>query len=88
LYCIFHKENDDHSSNYCPDNKRFEAILEEERKEKERASAVNHSAPVWQNPSLGETLSLILSIHLNSNHLLPLIPNPTLAITNFLSLEY
>jgi hypothetical protein len=34
-YCIFHKENDDHSSNYCPDKKRFEAILEEERKEKE-----------------------------------------------------
>jgi hypothetical protein len=46
-YCIFHKENNDHSSNYCPDKKTFEAILEEERKEKERASAVNHSAPAW-----------------------------------------
>jgi hypothetical protein len=33
--------------------KRFEAILEEERKEKERASTVNHSAPAWQNPSFG-----------------------------------
>jgi hypothetical protein len=52
-YFIFHKENDDHNSNYCPDKKRFEAILEEERKEKERASTVNHSAPAWQNPSFG-----------------------------------
>jgi hypothetical protein len=33
-YCIFHKENNDHSSNYCPDKKILEAILEEERKEK------------------------------------------------------
>jgi hypothetical protein len=48
-YCIFHKENDDHSSNYFPDKKRFEAILEEEKKEKERTSAINHSAPAWQN---------------------------------------
>jgi hypothetical protein len=30
-YYIFHKENGDHNSNYCPDKKRFEAILEEER---------------------------------------------------------
>jgi hypothetical protein len=52
-YCIFHKENDDHSSNYCPNKKRFEAILEEERKEKERANTINHSAPAWQNPSFG-----------------------------------
>jgi hypothetical protein len=52
-YCIFHKENDDHNLNYCADKKRFEAILEEERKEKERASAVNHSAPSWQNPNFG-----------------------------------
>jgi hypothetical protein len=52
-YCIFHKENDDHSSNYCLDKKRFEAILEEERKEKERDSTINHSAPAWQNPSFG-----------------------------------
>jgi hypothetical protein len=52
-YCIFHKENDDHSSNYCPDKKRFEAILEEEKKEKERNSVVNYSAPAWQNPNFG-----------------------------------
>jgi hypothetical protein len=52
-YCILHKENDDHSSNYCPYKKRFEAILEEERKEKERAGVVNHSAPAWQNPGFG-----------------------------------
>jgi hypothetical protein len=52
-YCIFHKENDDHSSNYCPDKKRFEAILEEERKEKDRARTINHSAPSWQNLSFG-----------------------------------
>jgi hypothetical protein len=26
-YCIFHKENDDHNSNYCSDKKRFEFIL-------------------------------------------------------------
>jgi hypothetical protein len=31
-YCIFHKENDDHSSNYCPDKKRFEAIPRRKRK--------------------------------------------------------
>jgi hypothetical protein len=52
-YCIFYKENDDHSSNYCPDKKRFEAILEEDKKEKERNNYVNHSAPAWQNPSIG-----------------------------------
>jgi hypothetical protein len=52
-YCIFLKENDDHRSNYCPGKKRFEAILEEEMKEKGRASAVNHSASAWQNPSFG-----------------------------------
>jgi hypothetical protein len=52
-YYIFHKENNDHSSNYCPDNKRFEAILEEEKKERERASAINHSTPAWQNPNFG-----------------------------------
>jgi hypothetical protein len=70
-YCIFHKENDDHNSNYGPDKKRFEAILEEERKEKERASAVNHSTPAWQNPSFGRTLSQTHSSHLNSIHLNP-----------------
>jgi hypothetical protein len=52
-YYIFHKENNDHSSNYCPDKKRFEAIPEEERKEKERDSTINHSVPAWQNPSFG-----------------------------------
>jgi hypothetical protein len=52
-YCIFHKENDDHTSNYCLDKKRFEVILEEENKEKERNNFVNHSAPTWQNPNFG-----------------------------------
>jgi hypothetical protein len=52
-YYIFHKENDNHSSNYCPDKKRFEATLEEEKKEKERNNFVNHSAPAWQNPNFG-----------------------------------
>jgi hypothetical protein len=35
--------------------KIFEAILEEERKEKERVGTVNHSAPAWQNPNFWRT---------------------------------
>jgi hypothetical protein len=41
------------TTNYCPDKKRFEAILEEEKKEKERNNSVDHSAPAWQNPNFG-----------------------------------
>jgi hypothetical protein len=31
----------------------FEAILNEEKKEKERNNFVNHSVPAWQNPNFG-----------------------------------
>jgi hypothetical protein len=36
IYCIFHGQNFDHGSTYCPNKKRMDAILEEEKKQKER----------------------------------------------------
>jgi hypothetical protein len=45
-----------------PDKKRFEAILKEEKKEKERNNVVSHSAPAWQNLNFG---SNYLTAHAN-----------------------
>jgi hypothetical protein len=73
-YFIFHKENDDHNSNYSPNKERFEAILEEEKNEKEWKSSVNHSAPAWQNPNFG---SNTFANPFHPPHFLPPIANYT-----------
>lgn len=43
-----------------PIKKGFEAILEEEKKQKERVVPINHTAPAWQNAPMAEAISPIL----------------------------
>jgi hypothetical protein len=53
----------------------FEAILEEEKKEKERNNSVNHSARLGKTLTSGGTLSPIVSNYLTSYHPSQITPN-------------
>jgi hypothetical protein len=74
-YCIFHKANDNHSSNYYPYKKRFEAILEEEKKEKRETTQSTIPPRLGKTQTLGGALSPILSNYLTSYHLSQITPN-------------
>jgi hypothetical protein len=57
-----------------PDKKRFEAILEEEKKEKEMNNSVNHCTLAWQNPNFGRNP---FASHFQPPHFQPPIPTYT-----------
>jgi hypothetical protein len=83
-YCIFHKKNDDHSSNYCPDKKRFEAILEKKKREKEEQFSqpfrTGLARPkLWEEPFRQPFLATSLSTTYSK-----LYSTTTLAIPGFL----